>query len=171
MNQYHTQEEEPLHSQRMTNDEAQALIQLWAERQRERDQQAALPSVQDIADVLQVPAQEAALLLQELRARRATMEQQVKAPPMHRQRTIHPLVVAAAITGALLLFLFAVMFAMLVTVAPTPVAPRTAPSITVIDTPGPTTPSAAPEGMTPPAAGSEPAPAMAPSAASGPAGR
>src|SRR5579863_9919577 len=103
MNQYHTQEEEPPHSQRITNEEAQALVQLWAERQHERDRQAALPTVQDIADVLQIPAQEAALLLQEIRTRRAATQQQVKAPPVNRQRATRPVVIVAAVAGAALL--------------------------------------------------------------------
>ena len=65
----HFQSDEPLRAQRMTADEARAVIDLW---QQERDAQTGLtdrPAVPDVAEGLDIPVEDVQRLLQEIRTR------------------------------------------------------------------------------------------------------
>src|SRR5687768_17540947 len=60
--------EEPI-PLRVSNDEAKQVFELWAERQRQRDQAESQPSVRDIAEGLHISETEVHGLLIEVRAR------------------------------------------------------------------------------------------------------
>src|SRR5579862_7894894 len=127
MNRFHFQDEEAPAAQRMTNEEAEAIVRLWAERER----LSSLPTVQDVADGLQIPVQEAADLLREVRANRARQTRVAvqQAVPSHRK--LNPRVVAAAAAGTLVLLFVALGFVVvrpvaepaIVSVPPAPPAP------------------------------------------------
>src|SRR5579872_886412 len=115
----------------MTPDEARALVRLWADRQGERERLASLPSIQDIADVLQIPPQEASLLLQEVRMRRAGAEQEEALRSMRQQVTTRPGVLIMAILVASLFFVGVLLFVFLAASAPVPPAPAIAAAVEV----------------------------------------
>jgi hypothetical protein len=62
----------------MTDEEAKAVLQLWAERQSDAD--VAKPSIQDLAEALRVPESDVAGLLAEVRAKVSTSSQIVTRP-------------------------------------------------------------------------------------------
>ena len=140
MQQLHLQDEESLKSQRVTESEAQQIVHLWAESQK----QAAIhpgPTVHDIAEGLETPPEEALRLLQQVREKQVI---QTQTKVQTRNRT--PLFMAAAIM-ALIAF---VLMGMLVGMRSTPTAPAVAtPVETVINN----VPRAAP----PPPEGAQPA--------------
>ena len=99
MNRFHFQDEEALEAQRMTNEEAEAIVRLWAERER----LSSLPTVQDVADGLQIPAQEAAALLLEVRATRARQTRRAAQRAVLFRRKLNPLAVAIAVSALVFL--------------------------------------------------------------------
>jgi hypothetical protein len=70
MNRQQFEGQEPQRAQRMTEEEAQAVIALWQQKQKERERMQTLPSVPDVAEGLGIPVEEADALLREVRVRR-----------------------------------------------------------------------------------------------------
>ena len=66
----------PLRSQRMTADEAKAVIALWQQERFEETGLADRPAVPDVAEGLDVSPEEVHRLLAEVRARRAEQERE-----------------------------------------------------------------------------------------------
>ena len=58
----------------MTQDEANALMELWAERQREEAARQSLITVHDVAEATQLSTQDVERLLQEVRSARPTQD-------------------------------------------------------------------------------------------------
>lgn len=97
---------ETLSAQRMTEDEAKAVIELWQEEQKERERLKQLPSVPDIAEGLNIPVAEASALLQEVRARRSTSQGEagvVMATPESQRRVKQIVLVLLALLTVLLM--------------------------------------------------------------------
>lgn len=65
------QEDEPLRSQRMTQEEAQAVIDLWQQEQVESSGLTSHPAVSDVAEGLDITVQDVQRLLHQVRAGRA----------------------------------------------------------------------------------------------------
>jgi len=120
MGQLRFEDSDELRAQRMTDEEAQAVVALWAEREAERERQSQLPRVSDVAAGLGIPAEEAAALLREVRERRngpvTPPVYEVEVASRRRRRALSPLVLAA---GIVVLALFAVL-ALMFTVVETP---------------------------------------------------
>jgi hypothetical protein len=75
------EEEEPQKSQFLSEDEANAVIELWAERQKEREKQRSMPTVQQLAASLDITLEEAQTLLNEVRSRQNIPHSQT--PPVY----------------------------------------------------------------------------------------
>lgn len=78
MQQHRFVDEETMRREHMTDDEARAVVELWAEKERDRERLASMPSVADMAEGLQVPVEEASALLAQVRQRRAQQEQRIR---------------------------------------------------------------------------------------------
>lgn len=102
MQQLHLQEEEALKSQRVTEAEAQQIVHLWAEGQKQAATHAG-PTVHDIAEGLEIPPEEAMRLLQQVR-----QKQEVQVQTHVRRKSHMPLFVAAAVM-ALVAFMLMVL--------------------------------------------------------------
>jgi hypothetical protein len=105
---FEEEEQQPLKSQRMTDEEAKAVIELWADKHREEERMRTLPSVQDVAAGLDIPTEEAYKLLQQVRARDTVQrvhhqELVVNNVEMRRKMTGPVLAVAVALMIAILL--------------------------------------------------------------------
>jgi hypothetical protein len=76
MNQQQFEEEEPspLRSQRMTEDEAKAVIDLWQQQEVESGGLTTRPAVPDVAEGLDVSVEDVQRLLQQVRAKRQAEE-------------------------------------------------------------------------------------------------
>jgi transcription initiation factor TFIIIB Brf1 subunit/transcription initiation factor TFIIB len=78
MQQIQLQTEEILKTERVTETEAQQIVQLWAENQKQAATQSG-PTVHDIAEGLEIPPEEAHRLLQQVREKQvAQVEQRVQ---------------------------------------------------------------------------------------------
>src|SRR5689334_23084292 len=99
---FEEEEQPPLQSTRMTDDEAKAVIELWAEKHREEERMRSLPSIQDVAAGLDIPTEEAYKLLQQVRARETVQrlhQQELTVNNVVRQRKMTGPVLAAAIAA------------------------------------------------------------------------
>ncbi len=98
------EDEEALRREHMTDEEARAVVELWAETEKERERRKSMPSVADLAEGLQVPVEEAHALLAQVRERQA----QTTAQTQVRQRSTRSRWVAMLVAA-----LFAVAFVLL----------------------------------------------------------
>lgn len=73
------EEEPPIPPQRLSAEEARAVIGLWQQRRDAEGGQVDLPSIPDVAEGLDISVEDAARLLGEVRARQAQKQQQRQA--------------------------------------------------------------------------------------------
>jgi len=78
----------PLSATYMTQDEANEVMELWSERQREEAARQSLITVHDVAEATQLSAQDVERLLQEVRSARPQTARQLA--PMPRLATSQP---------------------------------------------------------------------------------
>jgi hypothetical protein len=104
MNQLHT---EPVPApQRMSQDEAKAVLDLWAEKQHAEDRDASMPRIEDLAEILGTPPETVSRLLEEVRHRRQMQAQAVSDRHAARGRARYRLTwTAAAVVCLALSFL------------------------------------------------------------------
>jgi hypothetical protein len=140
----HIQDEEALKHERVTEEEAQQIVHLWAENQRES--QSGGPTVKDIAEGLEIPTHEARRLLQQVRDQR----KQVVRPALQHQTRL-PLVVAAFV-----MFLIAIVLASALFMVRSS-TDASAPATAVIESPQPTPPPSLTPTVSPPVEAPAPA--------------
>ena len=142
------EERQPLKSQRMTDTEAKAVIELWAEKHREEERRRSMPSVQDVAAGLDIPAEEAYRLLQEVRAKEAVerIHSQETTVQQTRARNYMATKLIAAAVG-LFVAIMLLYFLTEQSIAPPTVAPVPIASPVVAEPPAParTTPTSGPD--------------------------
>jgi hypothetical protein len=134
LNQFHIQEDEIVRSQHMTDEEAQEVIRLWAEREREREKLASTPTVHAVAEGLDVPPEEVLQLLQEVRARHSAAQARRTSLPLQTQPGLLRQILTV---GALLLLsgIVAILIVRMLRVYPEPTATVDTPPETIIKTP------------------------------------
>jgi hypothetical protein len=124
-------------SQRMTHEEANAVVQLWQRQQSQADAVQSLPTLGDLAEALKIPESSVADLLEQVRAKQALERHRPEASPVARRTSMLPFLVAAAVFAVLLLLALSLSFVRtapsaipaapqdVTTVAPTPEAATT----------------------------------------------
>jgi hypothetical protein len=70
MNDYRLLDEKTIRSNRMTPDEANAVVEMWAIRHRLREGEHGMPPIDPVAEGMTVPPKEAKTLLKQIRAQR-----------------------------------------------------------------------------------------------------
>ena len=144
MQQLHLQEEEALKSQRVTEAEAQQIVHLWAETQKQAATHSG-PTVHDIAEGLEIPPEEALRLLKQVRE-----TQEVQAQTRVRTRKHAPMMIAVAVMALVAVMLMGMLV----------VRTSFAPTIAPVASPVPFTPVAEPPSAVPgqptPVAGEHP---------------
>ena len=141
MQQLHLQDEESLKSQRVTDAEAQQIVHLWAEAQKQAATTSG-PTVHDIAEGLEIPTEEALRLLAQVRQKQVS---QTESRVHTRSRA--PFMLAVAVMAAIAIMLMG----LLVSFRAAPEAPAVtvaAPGPVFVDPPRNTPP---PSGVTQPA--------------------
>ncbi len=83
------EEEEPREPQYLSEEEADAVIELWAERHKEGERLRSMPTVQQLADSMDISLEEAQALLNEVRSRKRSSQAQT--PPVYSRTTTTPL--------------------------------------------------------------------------------
>lgn len=79
------EEEEPRDPQYLSEEEADAVIELWAERHKETDRLRSMPTVQQLADSMDITLEEAQALLNEVRTKKEASHTQI--PPVYSSAT------------------------------------------------------------------------------------
>lgn len=74
MNYMQLQNEESLKAQHISDEEASRVVALWAEQQKQRAQQTEQPTVQAMAEGLDIPEAEVMRLLQQVREKEAALQ-------------------------------------------------------------------------------------------------
>lgn len=124
------QSEETLRSEHVTSQEAELVVKLWAERQRE--EASGSPTIRDLAEGLEIPPEQARRLLAEVRSREASSQQQQLIQPTRRLLATKLLAVGLLAFTALLMLILLTSFHS----GPTPPAPSfLPPRPPVVETP------------------------------------
>ena len=137
------EENEPVHWLRMTEDEAKAVIDLWAERHREEERLRTQPSVQDVAAGLDIPPEEAFALLQQMRAGHViAMQAQAETVAFQKTtRSVVPLAIAVGVLALIALLLLPLFFFARHVQSPSPPTPisveNTTPAFPSVEAPTP----------------------------------
>ena len=99
MSHFQFENPEQLRSEHMSQEEMSEVVKLWSEKQREEATRPPSPTVRDVAESLEIPAEEARALLHEVRERRLIAEStsSVTAPGSIGMLTVVSVVSAAAL--------------------------------------------------------------------------
>ncbi len=135
------QEEEVLKHERVTEEEAQKIVHLWAENQRES--QSGGPTVKDIAEGLEIPTHEARRLLKQVREHESRQTQNLGQQRQHKSSLLIATLIffALAIAMASMLYLLRSQPSIAPATAVEIQQPLTAPNA------APPTPAPAPSGI------------------------
>ncbi|GMV87417.1 MAG: hypothetical protein AMXMBFR81_03480 [Chthonomonas sp.] len=102
-------EVEPV-SQRMTHEEANAVVQLWQRQQSQAEAVQSLPTLGDLAEALKIPESAVADLLGQVRAKQALDRHRPEAPPVAQRKNLSAVVIAAAVFALCLLLALSFVF-------------------------------------------------------------
>ncbi|MBW7926533.1 MAG: hypothetical protein H3C58_00295 [Fimbriimonadaceae bacterium] len=97
-------------SQRMTHEEANAVVQLWQRQQSQAEAVQSLPTLGDLAEALKIPESAVADLLGQVRAKQALDRHRPEAPPVAQRKNLSAVVIAAAVFALCLLLALSFVF-------------------------------------------------------------
>ncbi len=98
-------------SQRMTHEEANAVVQLWQRQQSQAEAVQSLPSLGDLAEALKIPEASVAELLEQVRAKQALERHRPEPMPASRRRSL----MLAGFGAALFVVLLALVLSLTLT--------------------------------------------------------
>lgn len=116
-------------SQRMTHEEANAVVQLWQRQQSQAEAVQSLPTLGDLAEALKIPESSVADLLEQVRAKQALERQRPETAPATRRNNRALLVAAVAVFAVCLLLALSLTF-----VRAAPSEPAVAPEVVATTT-------------------------------------